>query len=83
MVRTARNNDSFLIHVEDDGVGFDFDATMDEVRSGKRDSTGLFNLIFRFERLMKAQVRVDSEIGRGTKITVVIPRGEKQQCEPS
>lgn len=83
IVRTSRSNDSFLVQVEDDGVGFDFDATMDEVRSGKRDSTGLFNLIFRFERLMKAQVRVESKIGRGTKITVVIPRGEKQQCEPS
>lgn len=77
-VRTFRTNDRFLIQVEDDGVGFDFDATMDEVKAGKRDSTGLFNLIFRFERLMNAQVSVESRIGQGTKITVAIPIGEKQ-----
>lgn len=76
-IRTSQANEHFLIQVEDDGVGFDFEATMDEVKAGKRDSTGLFNLIFRFERLMKAKVYVESSIGSGTKITVAIPIGEK------
>lgn len=79
VVRTFRDQDSFFVQVEDDGIGFDFDATMDEVKNGKRDSTGLFNLIFRFERLMNARVTVESCIGRGTKITVAIPRGEEQK----
>lgn len=76
-VRTSRTESSFLIQVDDDGIGFDFDATMDEVRTGKRDSTGLFNLIFRFERLMNAKVHVESSADNGTKITVAIPIGEK------
>lgn len=76
-VRTSRTENSFLIQVDDDGIGFDFDATMEEVRTGKRDSTGLFNLIFRFERLMNAKVHVESSADNGTKITVAIPIGEK------
>lgn len=76
-VRTSRAENSFLIQVDDDGVGFDFDSTMDEVKTGKRDSTGLFNLIFRFERLMNAKVQVESSTGSGTKITVAIPIGEE------
>lgn len=77
LVRTARLNDSCVITVEDDGVGFDFEATMKEVKSGERDSTGLFNLIFRFEHLMNAKVMIDSSVGKGTKITVTIPIGER------
>lgn len=76
-VRTSRTENSFLIQVDDDGIGFDFDTTMEEVRNGKRDSTGLFNLIFRFEWLMNAKVHEESSADNGTKITVAIPIGEK------
>ena len=72
---TYRSGDDFIVCVEDDGVGFDFQATMDEVKSGKRDSNGLYNLIFRFETLMNAHVTVESSIGCGTRITVRIPVG--------
>ncbi len=72
-IRSLSNDSCFVVCVEDDGVGFDFDATMLEVKEGKRDSNGLYNLIFRFETLMNAKVAVESEIGKGTKITVMIP----------
>ncbi len=77
-VRSARGDNCFTVCVEDDGVGFDFNAIMAEVKSGKRDSNGLYNLMFRFETLMNAKVAVESEIGKGTKITVTIPSGGKQ-----
>lgn len=72
-VSTLRSDNNFIIRVEDDGVGFDFEKTMDDVKSGKKDSTGLFNLIYRLETLLKANVTVESQIGIGTEITVTIP----------
>lgn len=80
-VRSRRTEDSFIIQVDDDGVGFDFDTTMQEVKDGKRDSTGLFSLIFRLETLLKAKISIDSQIGIGTKITIVIPRGGENNNE--
>ena len=81
-VRSTHRDDSFIVCVEDDGIGFDFDATMAEIKSGKRDSHGLCNLIFRFETLMHAQVAVESKIGSGTKITVTIPAGGNNESNP-
>lgn len=78
MVRSFQNEDSFMIQVEDDGVGFDFETTMEEVKSNQRDSTGLFNLIFRLEKLLKAHVTVESQMNVGTRITVSIPIGENE-----
>ena len=72
-VSTARGDGCVFVYVEDDGVGFDYHKTMQEVENGTRDSNGLANLIFRFATLMKAEVSVDSKIGSGTKVTVTIP----------
>ncbi len=77
-VSTSRGDECITVCVEDDGTGFDFEKTMAEVKSGKRDSSGLYNLIFRFETLMNAHVAVESKIGSGTKVTVTIPAGGKR-----
>ncbi len=77
-VSTYRSEGCYVICVEDDGIGFDFERTMKEVKNGRRDSNGLYNLIFRFETLMNAHVGVESEVGQGTKVTVTIPEGGKQ-----
>lgn len=74
-VSSCRESNNFVVRVEDNGIGFDFETTMNEVKIGKRDSTGLFNLIFRLETILNAHVEVDSQIGIGTKITVTIPIG--------
>ena len=73
IVRTARKGDQVEIVVEDNGVGFDYDTTMQEIKDGTRDSTGMFNLIFRFERILNADVRVESRINVGTRITILLP----------
>lgn len=80
---TYRNGNDFIVCVEDDGVGFDFQTTMDEVKNGKRDSNGLYNLIFRFETLMNAHVTVKSSTGYGTKVTVMIPWEESYESDIS
>lgn len=78
IVRTSSVKNGFLVEVEDNGVGFDYQLIMDEVRNGKRDSTGLFNSIFRLEKLLRARVTVESQVGVGTKISITIPGGDKR-----
>lgn len=66
-----------VIKIEDNGVGFDVEKIRAEVQLKERDSTGLQSLIFRFEKLMNAKVKVESKVGEGTRITVRIPvKGE-------
>ena len=80
-VSTAHGDGCIYVYVEDNGVGFDYHKTMQEVEDGTRDSSGLANLIFRFATLMRAEVSVDSVIGSGTKVTVTIPIVEEQEKE--
>ena len=76
VVRTREYTDAFVVEVEDDGVGFDVSKYTEEQRKGVRDSTGLKNITFRLEKTMNASVNVHSVPGRGTTVTVTIPKGE-------
>ena len=78
-MRTARKQDNIEVVVEDNGVGFDYDSIMQEIKAGTRDSTGMFNLIFRFERILNAKVKVESQPGVGTRITILIPIKEEER----
>lgn len=72
-ITTGCENGCYTITVLDDGVGFDYEKVKREVEHGERDSTGLSNVAFRLEKIMNADVAIESEIGVGTKITVRIP----------
>ena len=77
-ISSYRQKDKINIMIEDNGVGFDVEKIAKEVKAHERDSTGLQNLIFRFENLMNATVNIESVIGTGTKVTIKIPvKGEK------
>lgn len=77
-ISSYRDVNEVVIEVADNGVGFDMEKIRAEIQSKERDSTGLQSLIFRFEKLMNANVKVESIIGEGTRITVRIPmKGEK------
>ena len=67
---------NIVIQVIDDGVGFDYEQVKRDVESGKRDSTGMKNLVFRFEKMMGAHVDVQSTIGVGTTITITFPENK-------
>lgn len=73
---TKQCDNCSVVQVVDDGIGFDYAALEEEARQGKRDSTGLNNLIFRLQRIQQATVTVHSEIGVGTTITVEIPEND-------
>ncbi len=79
IISSYRKSDDVIIKVEDNGVGFDVETIKNEVEHKGRDSTGLSSLIFRFENLMNAKVKIESKIGEGTRIIVKIPmKGEKK-----
>lgn len=80
-IRSYREEDKIVIQVEDNGVGFDVAKVKREVQCHERDSTGLQSLIFRFEHLMDATVKIESIIEKGTRVTVRIPVKGENQCE--
>jgi signal transduction histidine kinase len=69
-VRLGIRQDCFVAQVEDDGVGFDVDGVQD--RYDERGSLGMINLKERTE-LLGGQLRIESALGKGTRITVIIP----------
>ncbi len=72
-IRSYETEDSFVVMVQDDGVGFDVDQVLN---SGETDSIGLKSLIYRLKSLMSAEVAIESVIGCGTKVTVTLPQEE-------
>ena len=79
-IRSREKADEWMIEVEDNGVGFDVAALEKDIASGRRDSTGLKNIQFRLNRVMHAKVTIDSRVGVGTKVTITIPKGEKEDA---
>ena len=72
-VITMQRDKEILIQVRDDGVGFDVHQLMQEIESGKKDSTGFLNIRFRLEKVMGATVDIESKPGQGTTITIRLP----------
>ena len=66
--------DSWEISVIDDGIGFDPEEVRKQIDAGERDSTGLYNLIFRLENMMDASVELNSSVGEGTTVLIHIPK---------
>ncbi len=74
-LRTWAEDRAWIVQVEDTGVGFDIAAYEESVSHGKTDSTGLRNIRFRLEHIMGASLDAESTPGRGTTMTVRIPKG--------
>ncbi len=75
-VRLYRQDEFVVLEVEDDGVGFD----VKEVDSGyeHRGSLGMINMRERAE-LVEGTTYIESEPGKGTKITVLLPISEEDE----
>jgi PAS domain S-box-containing protein len=69
-VSIRKVKDNIRIDVEDDGVGFDPVEVMS--RTAKRAEFGLFSVRERLEQL-GGLIEIDSEIGRGSNITMTAP----------
>ncbi len=73
----------FIIHVEDNGPGMQ-KAYLEQIETGeyqpKGTGIGLRNIDERIKLLFGEPygLKIDSEIGKGTKVSIMLPREEKQ-----
>ena len=75
LLRVRKEKDSFIIEVQDDGVGIEPEM-LEMLRKGifgKSEGVGLINVKQRIERIYKTEFLITSEVGIGTKITLTIP----------
>ena len=69
-LRTWAEEKLIRISVEDDGIGFDVD------KMPSSGSVGIKNVRFRLEQIMHGQLDIQSVPGKGTTVTISIPREE-------
>ena len=82
-IRTFEKDDQAYIQISDTGVGippaqleclfdFDFHATQDRMKMGFGLSTD-----FRIIQDHKGEIRIESEVGKGTEVTISLPKREQ------
>lgn len=69
-ISTYKSNDEYHIIIEDDGVGFDVNKK--EYDNDKKSHVGLENASERIKMICHGDVDVQSTIGKGTKVTIII-----------
>ncbi len=69
-VTVTKQDDVVFVQVADNGVGFDTSAV--EANYDQRGSLGMVNLRERTE-LLGGSLRIESAVGRGTAVTVLVP----------
>ena len=67
-IKTYEKDSKYFIIVEDDGVGFDTNKVIGENHLGFKNSNE------RLKHFVNGGLVIESEIGKGTKVTVVIPK---------
>ena len=68
-ISAYETENSYVVEVTDDGVGFDMNAGFDETKH-----VGIKNIRGRIEAMCGGSLTIESEIGKGTKATIRIPR---------
>jgi signal transduction histidine kinase len=69
-IRLALKNHLFIVEIQDDGKGFDLQATLDSY--DQRGSLGLMNLYERAQ-LVDGKTEIVSTPGQGTTVTMLVP----------
>lgn len=72
-VSTREMDCAFIVQVSDDGVGFESLSQNDG-----RAHLGLKNVSDRLESMQGGRLEIESEKGRGTTVTLIIPKGENK-----
>ena len=67
-IKTQEVPTAYIIEITDDGVGF----KMEDVDFDSNQHFGMNNIKYRLKTMCDADVVIDSEVGKGTKIRVVI-----------
>ena len=79
ILRTRSDSQTWVVQVEDTGVGFDVAKMFREINREGKDSTGLSNIRFRLEKVMGGSMDIQSKEGEGTVVTIRIPKGESMK----
>ena len=74
-ITSFEKDSKYFIIVEDDGVGFDCNKVMGETHLGFKNSNE------RLKHFVNGSLVIESEIGKGTKVTVVIPKAKEIKDE--
>jgi LytS/YehU family sensor histidine kinase len=69
-ISSYSDDENYYVAIEDDGVGFDPETYMSD--GGKH--VGIANVRYRLEVICGGSVDIDSEKGRGTVVTIRIPK---------
>ncbi len=70
-IRTSETATHFLVEIEDDGVGFDVQQAPSHI--------GMDNVRKRLAAMCGGTLRIESEIGKGTKAVITIPKGDNDE----
>lgn len=70
VIETMEVEDAYLVIISDDGVGF----SIDDVISNNDGHVGIYNVKSRLDALCGGKMRISSEPGRGTRVTINIPK---------
>ena len=68
-ISAYETKESYVVEVTDDGVGFDMNVGYDETKH-----VGIKNIRGRIEAMCAGTLTIESELGKGTKATIRIPR---------
>lgn len=66
-ISSFESSNNYIVTIEDDGVGFDPDQLNSKE---KEESVGLNNIQFRLREIAQAQIKIESVLNKGTKVTV-------------
>ena len=73
-LHTYTKDQSIQIVIADDGVGYNLS---EEERKG---AVGMNNVRFRLKHMVQGEIKIESEEGKGTVITIQIPLKEAAEC---
>jgi sensor histidine kinase YesM len=79
ILRVKDRADSYLIEVEDDGAGM----TEEQIKTillendAASSGVGLVNIQRRLFRFYGTQLTIQSQLGKGTRITLILPKGKE------
>ena len=72
-ITSEENEKEYHITVMDDGVGFSPEHSC----ADGREHVGISNVRKRLKELSHGEVKIESCSGRGTRVTIVIPKEER------
>ena len=77
-IETKETPDAYEITVSDDGVGYDTSAPKKE---DGRTHVGMDNSKTRLKEMCDGEMRIESTIGEGTKVTITLPKEKQKEFE--